>query len=94
MISAIKYFFEIISQNEERNIKGTEYEKYLNRLVEHDDKMREELKNLPELLKHYIKTIEACEATHYEEVITRYADGFRLGVLLGLDISEFTSQGR
>ena len=76
MFSVIKYLFQMISQDCERNSKSVGYEKCLGELVDYDDKMREELKNNPELLQHYLKTLEKCEEMHYEEVMAMYADGF------------------
>ena len=44
MFSVIKYLFQMISQDCERNSKSVGYEKCLGELVDYDDKMREELK--------------------------------------------------
>ena len=64
-----------------------EYFKLLEKVIENDDELREKLSAYPELLKLYKKTNESIEALHCESADNHFAEGFKFGVLMGLDIA-------
>lgn len=70
------------------NVKmSEEYSKLLQSFIDVDKEMKEKLKNSPEMLEKYNKAIDAFWAYSSEESTCFYIEGFRFGVLLGLEIA-------
>ena len=64
-----------------------EYFKLLEKVIENDDELCEKLSAYPELLELYKKTNESIEALHCESADSHFSEGFKFGVLMGLDIA-------
>jgi len=65
-----------------------EYYQILNEVVLHDDKLRERLLSLPELSALYRKASENIDKLSRESEVTHYAEGFKLGILVGLELTQ------
>ena len=62
--------------------------------VEYDDEFRKKLEEFPELFKLYQKTNKVMEDMISLEENDYYMEGFRLGVLLGLDIADLKERSK
>ena len=58
--------------------------------LKHDDEIRSKLSEFPDLLKLYEKATDSLELLNCEAEDNYYLEGFRFGVLMGLDIAEDT----
>lgn len=65
---------------------GKTYRKLLRKAIEKEENMKEKLREQPELLKLYEEAIEALDALSDESSDRHYVEGFRFGVLMGMDI--------
>ena len=71
--------YETIPQSEK-------YKKALQVLVEKDEEMRAQLKNLPDLLQIYNDVTWAEGDLNCKSVEDHFLEGFRVGFLLALDV--------
>ena len=65
-----------------------EYAHLLDEFSANDRKMREKLKNLPEILALYQKTEKSMNAITSKDAYDYFAEGFRFGLLLGIDVAQ------
>ncbi len=86
-MSAIRDMYEKRRGHYESVPHGEEYDKCLEELVKCDDEMREALKENPKLLQLYKKTTDALDALSIVCEDEHYIEGFKFGVLMGLDIA-------
>lgn len=63
-----------------------EYASLLEKVAHYDNNLREKLKETPELLELYQQTTDAIDAMHSNAMDDYFSEGFRFGVLLGMDI--------
>ena len=69
------------------NIKPTKrYKKLLEIAIACEDDLKAKLNSSPKLLELYLKAIDAVEILNEETVTAHYIEGFKLGVLLGLEL--------
>lgn len=66
---------------------SNEYFKLLDEYVKNDSEIRAKLSNFPDLLELYKKANDSFEILNFEDEDNHYLEGFRLGVLMGLDIA-------
>ena len=86
-MSAIKDMYEKRRGHYESVVHGEEYQKCLDEVIKCDDEMREALKKHPKLLELYQKSTNALDALSVAEEDDYYIEGFKFGVLMGLDIA-------
>ena len=67
-----------------------EYFRLLNIAAENSNILKEKLKEFPDLLKLYEITNDSIEAMHCESVDNHYLEGFRFGLLMGIDVMRET----
>lgn len=66
-----------------------EISRLLDIVMDNDNELCEKLKPFPELIALYKKTNVSIESLHCEEGDNFYAEGFRFGFLMALDVLEF-----
>ena len=86
-ISAIRQMFNGKRGNSESLQGSKAYYEQLDIVVEKDELMREKLKDTPELLKLYEETTFAIDDYHGIGGDDCFGEGFRFGVLMGLDVA-------
>ena len=67
--------------------QGEESKRALEIFISLDDEFRAKLKEYPELLAMYQRTNKAMENMSSYDANDHYMEGFRFGVLLGIDIA-------
>lgn len=65
-----------------------EARRLLDEFIKEDAQFRAHLSNFPDLLKLYEKVNDSIEALNCETEDNYYAEGFRFGFLMGLDVAE------
>jgi len=65
-----------------------EHDIYLDKVIEHDDELRAKLESNPELLTLYRKVNDSISKLNHESAAAHFAEGFKLGVLLGLELAQ------
>lgn len=63
----------------------TEYKELKKKYCEIEDEFESKLKEMPELYALYLKVCDANDDKNSEIENTYYAEGFRFGLLIGLD---------
>ncbi len=86
-MSAVKDMYEKRRGHYESVPHGEEYEKCLDEVIKCDDEMQEALKKNPKLLQLYKKATDALDALSVVCGDDYYTEGFKFGVLMGLDIA-------
>lgn len=86
-MSAIKDMYEKRRGHYESVVHGEEYQKCLDKVIKCDDEMRGALKKNPKLLELYQKATRALDALSVAGEDDYYVEGFKFGVLMGLDIA-------
>lgn len=69
---------------------SNEYFKLLDEYVKNDSEIRVKLSEFPNLLELYKKANDSLEILNCESEDNHYLEGFRFGVLIGLDIATDT----
>lgn len=64
------------------------YERLLEEAIKYEKLMRSSLEKYPEILSLYEKTNEVIDDLNNQTVDEFYMEGFRFGVLLGMDIAD------
>lgn len=85
--SAIRQMFNSEKGTFESVYMTAEHQKLLSEVVNFDDELRAKLSTKPELLKLYTKTNDTIEAMHCESEENHYVEGFKFGLLMGLEIA-------
>ena len=86
MESAIRQmFFGNVGQKRLTKTTAEESE-LLKEVVRHETILREKLVDLPELLNLYDELSDSLDTLHSEELIEHYVEGFKFGLLVGLEI--------
>ncbi|MBR2341390.1 MAG: hypothetical protein IKA72_03165 [Clostridia bacterium] len=67
-------------------VEGEKIEGLLDVLIEKSEKLEKKLKETPEIFKLYKEVQDAIDKLHDEETDEYYTEGFRFGVLLGMDV--------
>ncbi|MCL2862270.1 MAG: hypothetical protein FWE22_07670 [Firmicutes bacterium] len=65
-----------------------EYFNLLQKFTEYEEEFVSKIAAFPELLKLYTKLAESLENANSELFFVHYAEGFKFGFLLGLEISK------
>lgn len=85
--SAILQMFHGVRGQSEHVPASEKYWQLLNAVRKSDDALREKLKISPELIELYEKVIDDLSLMHCELLDNYYCEGFRFGILMGLDVS-------
>jgi len=64
-----------------------DYYKFLDEVIEYDDELRNKLALMPKLFEAYRKASDAISKLNRESEIIHYTEGFKLGVLLGMELT-------
>lgn len=86
-MSAIRDMYEMVKGHYDSVAQTEEYRKCLDEVIKYDDEMREALRDNSKLLELYKKTTGALDELHLVCADDHYIEGFRFGVLMGLDIA-------
>lgn len=86
MQSAINYIYGRVLENDILYEPSEEYRKRLDDLIKCDDAVLESLKEFPAIMKQYQAAMNAQAILQLVELEGTYAAGFRLGLLLGIDV--------
>ena len=71
-----------------QNVPTSEaYKKLMDVVIECDEKMREMLASMPDLLEQYEKVLDAHDTAYMQSNADYMIEGLRFGILLGLDIA-------
>ena len=71
------------------SVKTSEkYSQLMDKVCQIDNKLTEKLKDDKEMIELYRQFKDAMDETACEECETFYKEGFRFGVLLGIDVSD------
>lgn len=65
-----------------------EYIAYMGEFVSNEQKFKEELEKYPDLAASYARVKSALENMYQEQANDYYAEGFKFGILLGMEIIE------
>ena len=84
----IKMFYGERGHYELINCHTPEYDRLLDELVENDDELIKRLKDNPELAKMYEKTKDLIEMKCCDTLAVHYAEGFKFGLLIGMEVAE------
>ena len=84
--SAIKEMFYGNRGTSEHIAPTKNYQEMLAEFVKKQDKLYEGLKKFPKLLELYNELENLSDALETENVDNYYSEGFRFGVLMGLDV--------
>ena len=88
--STILQMFHGVRGQSEHVTASKKYWQLLNEARKSDDAFREKLKISPDLIESYEKVIDDLNLMHCELLDNYYREGFRFGVLMGLDISGYS----
>ncbi|MCL2375239.1 MAG: hypothetical protein FWC82_01785 [Firmicutes bacterium] len=87
MKSTIKQMF-LGEKGNYDNVKFTEeYDAFLDKTVALEQEFKVKFESNPEIFKFYLKISNAVEKLNAEVTTANYVEGFKLGVLLGLELS-------
>ncbi|MBR2441682.1 MAG: hypothetical protein IKB20_01220 [Clostridia bacterium] len=86
-MSAIRDMYEMRKGNYDSILQSEEYQKSLDEVIKCDDEMRKALKKNPKLLALYQKATSALDTLCVVGADDHYIEGFKFGVLMGLDIA-------
>ena len=67
---------------------NTQCEEYLSVADECMDSIKEKLKSMPEVWELFLKYREYMDLIHIEEVDAHYLEGFKFGLLIGVEAGE------
>ena len=65
-----------------------EYIEYMGEFVRNEQKLKEQLSQYPDIESLYIRAKSAMENMYQEQANDYYAEGFKFGMLLGMEIIE------
>ncbi len=91
-ICAIFQMFHGIRGNAESISLSKHYKKKLKKTAECEKQFRETLKSYPNLYKMYEEVNDCILTLNSQDNFDYYAEGFRFGVQLGMDIIKPTNQ--
>ena len=86
-VSAIRMMMFESKGSFETKRMGEAYQKALGELIERENAFLQDLKENGSLKESYEKLSDAVDEVSFQECVARYEEGFRFGVLLGLDIA-------
>ncbi len=70
--------------------RSNEYFKLLDEYVKNDSEIRDKLSEFPNLLELYKKANDSLEILNCESEDNHYLEGFKFGLLIGLDVATDT----
>ena len=68
--------------------RSEEYSRLLDEVIENDNEIRKQLRKYSDLLALYEKTNNSINAMYAEAMNHYYFEGFRFGILMGIDVMD------
>ncbi len=85
----MKMFYGELINPDSVTVNTKEYKAFLDKLIKSDEEIRKLLKEDDVLYILYKKAMDSLGGMMSEEVAIYYAEGFRAGILLGLDVAGY-----
>ena len=66
----------------------SEYDEYIHKAIECSEKLREKLKDMPEVMELFNQYNDWTDRAYALEVDAYYSEGFKFGLLIGVEAGE------